>query len=139
MEKSIGMGGLSWLFRAVAGVIMLQTLYFKFTGAEESVYIFKTLGMEPWGRWGTGALELLAVALLVIPATVALGAALTVGLMSGAVLGHLTELGIEVQGDGGFLFQLALITLSSALILVYIHRRQLVEFVEAVRSHWASA
>lgn len=139
MDKSIEVGGLSWFFRAVAAVIMLQTLYFKFTGAEESVYIFKTLGMEPWGRWGTGVLELAAVVLLVIPATVALGAALTVGLMSGAVFGHLTELGIEVQGDGGFLFKLALITLTSALILLWIHRRQVAEFLEAVRARRAAA
>ncbi len=138
MERSIEVRGLSWFFRAVASVILAQTLFFKFTGAEESVYIFKTLGMEPWGRWGTGVAELVAVFLLLIPATVAFGAVLTIGLMSGAILGHLTELGIEVQGDGGFLFQLALITLVSSLVVLWMHRRQLVDFFETMRT-WRTA
>ena len=91
-----------------AAIILLQTLFFKFTGAPESVYIFTTLGMEPVGRIGSGVAELVAAVLLSIPAWSWLGAALGVGIMSGAILSHLTVLGIPVQGDGGLLFVLAL-------------------------------
>lgn len=115
----------SWTCQLVAAVILGQTLFFKFTGAPESRYIFTTLGVEPWGRLGTGALELVAVALLLYPRTPALGAVLALGLMSGAVLSHLTRLGIEVQGDGGLLFGLALTTLAAAVVVAVLRRREL--------------
>jgi uncharacterized membrane protein YphA (DoxX/SURF4 family) len=110
----------------VAAVIMLQTLYFKFTGAEESVYIFSTLGIEPWGRIGTGIVELIASLLLLIPATTAFGALLAVGVMSGALVSHLTKLGIVVQDDHGLLFTYALIVFASCIILLYFFRQQLI-------------
>jgi uncharacterized membrane protein YphA (DoxX/SURF4 family) len=113
----------SWVLRIIAAGILLQTLFFKFTGGEESVYIFTELGMEPWGRIGTGVAELIAAILLVLPPTVWFGAALTLGLMTGAIGGHLTKLGIDVQGDGGLLFTLAIMTLLSSVALVWIYRR----------------
>ncbi|MBM4187478.1 MAG: DoxX family protein [Gemmatimonadetes bacterium] len=115
----------SWICQIVAAVILGQTLYFKFTGAPESVYIFSTLGAEPWGRIGSGILELLAVALLLYPRTPAIGAALAVGLMVGAIGAHLTKLGIEVQGDRGTLFGLAVAVAISSLIVLAIRRREL--------------
>ncbi len=115
----------SWIAQLTAAVILGQTLYFKFTGAPESRFIFERLGVEPWGRLGTGGLELVAVILLLIPRTAAIGATLAVGLMAGALMGHLTKLGIEVQGDGGLLFKLAVVTLIAALIVLAIRRRQL--------------
>lgn len=105
-----------WIPRLVAAVIMLQTLYFKFSGAEESVYIFSQLGMEPWGRIGVGVMELIASLLILIPATVWLGALLAFGLMAGALGMHVTLLGIEVMNDGGYLFYLALIVSICAII-----------------------
>jgi hypothetical protein len=51
---------LSMAVRVIAAIILLQTLYFKFTGAEESIYIFTKVGMEPWGRIGSGVGELIA-------------------------------------------------------------------------------
>jgi len=109
----------SWLLQLVAAGILLQTLFFKFTGASESVYIFSTLGAEPWGRIGSGIVELIASILLFVPATTTIGAALALGVISGAIVSHLTILGIEVQGDGGLLFILALIVfVASAAILV---------------------
>jgi len=108
-----------WVLRLVTAGILLQTLFFKFTGAEESVYIFRTLGMEPWGRIGTGVMELVASGLLLAPGTVAYGALLAMGLMGGAIMSHLTVLGIEVRGDGGLLFALACIVfLASATLAV---------------------
>lgn len=98
-----------WIARWVAVIIMMQTLYFKFTGAEESVFIFTTIGMEPWGRIGVGVLELIASILILIPATVWVGSVLACGLMAGALGIHLTILGVEVKGDGGQLFAYALI------------------------------
>lgn len=119
------MKALSWILRLVAAVILLQTLFFKFTGAEESKYIFETLGMEPWGRIGSGVAELVAAVLLLVPATRAYGALLTLLLMLGAIGSHLTRLGIEVQGDGGLLFGLAITTFLAAALLVWIHRSEL--------------
>lgn len=107
-----------WVPRIVAAIIMLQTLYFKFTGAEESIYIFKTVGMEPWGRYGVGVLELIASVLILISATAWLGAGLALGLMVGAIGMHLTILGIEVKDDGGQLFlYAAIVTICSAIVL----------------------
>ncbi|KIC94863.1 DoxX family protein [Flavihumibacter solisilvae] len=114
-----------WILRLVAAVIMLQTLFFKFTGAPESIYIFTTLGMEPWGRIGTGVMELVASVLLVIPRTTALGAVMGLGLMSGALFFHLTKLGIVVQNDSGQLFIYALIVFICCLILAIAYRSQL--------------
>lgn len=109
----------SWLFQLIAAGILVQTLFFKFTGAEESIYIFSRLGAEPWGRLGTGVLELVASIMLLVPATIPVGATLAIGLMAGAIASHLTLLGIEVKGDGGLLFALAITTfLSSAIVLV---------------------
>lgn len=112
----------SWLLRLIAAIILLQTLYFKFTASPESVYIFTTVGMEPWGRIGSGIAELIAGILLLIPRTTWLGALLGLGVMSGAIFFHLTMLGIEVQGDGGQLFIYALIVFVSCAILFVIHR-----------------
>lgn len=107
-----------WSARLLAAIIMVQTLYFKFTASPESVFIFTTVGMEPWGRIGVGILEAVASALLLFTPTAWLGAGLALGLMAGAMGMHLTLLGIEVQGDGGYLFFLALtVALCSAIIL----------------------
>src|SRR4030095_15779857 len=91
----------SWILQVVVAAILLQTLFFKFTGAKESVYIFTTVGAEPWGRIGSGVMELIAAVMLVIPVLVPYGALLTLAAMSGALVSHLTILGIEVMGDGG--------------------------------------
>lgn len=122
---------LSWILRIVAAIIMLQTLYFKFTAAEESVYIFSTLHIEPWGRIGTGVMELVASVLILLPPTVIIGAILAIGIMAGAVVSHLFILGISVQNDGGLLFIYALIVLISSIILFWMHRQQLNNFLPA--------
>ncbi|MEY2629904.1 MAG: hypothetical protein RLZZ469_800 [Bacteroidota bacterium] len=114
-----------WIVKLTAVVILLQTLYFKFTAAEESVYIFQTLGIEPFGRIGSGVVELIASILILIPRTTLLGALLGLGTMLGAIFSHIFVLGIEVQNDGGTLFILAVITLLSCLILVYAARNKI--------------
>lgn len=125
MELTRGATLASWACQLTAAAILGQTLFFKFTGAPESRYIFSTLGIEPWGRIGTGVAELIAVALLLYPRTSVLGAVLAVGLMGGAIMGHLTKLGIEVQGDHGLLFKLAITVLVTSLVVVVIRRRDL--------------
>jgi len=98
---------------------MVQTLYFKFTGSSESVYIFKTIGMEPWGRFGIGILEMIAAVLLLFNKTAWLGGGLAFGLMIGAIGMHFTMLGISVQGDGGYLFFLAVaVAICSGYVLL---------------------
>lgn len=107
------------ILRLISAGILLQTLFFKFTGAPESVYIFSQLGVEPFGRWFAGLSELIAAGLLLAPSLYLLGALMAIGIMAGAILSHLAVLGIVVQNDGGLLFALALIvSLSSALIVV---------------------
>ena len=109
----------STALQLIAAGILLQTLFFKFTAAEESVYIFTTLGMEPWGRIGSGVAELIAAGLLLYPPTAAVGAALAMGVMSGAIVSHLTLLGVVVKDDGGLLFFLAItVFIASAAVLV---------------------
>jgi putative oxidoreductase len=115
----------SWLARVAVAVILLQTLFFKFTGAGESVYIFTAVGQEPWGRYGSGVVELIASVLLFVPSTVAIGAALTLGTISGAIFFHLTKLGIVVHDDGGLLFALALVVFVCSAFLLWLHRRTL--------------
>lgn len=108
----------SWTLQVIAAAILAQTLFFKFTGAEESVYIFSKLGAEPVGRLGTAFMEVIAVVLLLTPKTVVLGALLSLGIISGAIMSHLTILGISVKDDGGLLFGLALaVFLASAGVL----------------------
>lgn len=122
MKKSSAI--LVWILRLLAAIIMLQTLYFKFTASEESVYIFTTLHMEPWGRIGIGVMELLASVLILYPRTTAWGALLGMGLMAGALFSHLTQLGIEVMGDGGLLFTYACVVLVACFLLVLLYRKQ---------------
>ena len=112
-----------WMLRLLAAVIFLQTLYFKFTGHPQSVALFTQLGMEPWGRIGTGVLELIASILILYPRTTGWGAALGLGLMGGALFFHLTKLGIVFDGDA-VLFIYALITFVCCLILFIIYRKQ---------------
>ena len=116
---------LSAVLQLIAAAILLQTLFFKFTAAEESVYIFTTLGIEPWGRIGSGVMELAASALLLYPPTAAIGAVVAMGAMTGAILSHLTFLGIDVRGDGGLLFALALIVFGASAVILALRRVQL--------------
>lgn len=111
-----------WVARLAAAIIMLQTLYFKFTGQPESIYIFSTLGVEPWGRYGSGVVELIASMLILIRSTSWIGAGLGLGVMLGAIVSHLTVLGIDVQDDGGYLFVLALVVAVSCLTILFITR-----------------
>jgi hypothetical protein len=122
----------SWALQFAVAGILLQTLFFKFTGAEESVYIFSSIGkflgvagVEPWGRIGSGVLELTASILLLIPATTSLGAMITIGVMAGAIVSHLVILGIEVKGDGGLLFGLALAALTASVIVLVFRRTEI--------------
>lgn len=108
-----------WIVKLIAVIILVQTLFFKFTGAEESIYIFSKLGIEPFGRIGSGVVELIASILILIPRTTLLGALLGAGTMAGAIFSHFFVLGIVVKDDGGTLFSLAIITLLCCLILVY--------------------
>ncbi|TRX01130.1 DoxX family protein [Flavobacterium gawalongense] len=113
---------LSWVLRITVAVILSQTLYFKFTAAEESIYIFTALGVEPYGRIGTGILELITVILILIPRTTLFGALLGCGIMVGAIFSHLFVLGIEIENDGGTLFALANIILFSCLTLIFLNK-----------------
>ncbi len=119
-----------WAVRIVAAFILLQTLYFKFTAAEESVYIFTTLGMEPFGRIGSGIAELVASILILLPRTTLYGAIIGLGVMTGAIMSHLLVLGIEVQNDGGTLFILGLITFLCCALLIFVNRNRIPDLLK---------
>ncbi len=123
------------VLRIVAAIILLQTLYFKFTGHPESVELFTKLGVEPWGRIGTGVIELIASVLLLIPSTVFIGAFLGFGLMSGAILSHFTVIGIESKGDGGQLFMLAIVVWICCAVIMLLYKHQAILFLNRVRKN----
>lgn len=125
MIKSI----FTWVLRILAVVILLQTLYFKFTAHPQSVKLFTTLGMEPWGRIGTGVFELIASILILIPRTTLLGALMGLGLMAGAIFFHLTKLGVIFDGDAG-LFTYAVITFVCCLALIIIYRKNVPQLLK---------
>lgn len=114
------------IIRVVPAIILLQTLFYKFSGAEESVYIFSKIGLEPYGRIGIGIAELIAAALILIPKTSVYGAIISLGLMLGALQFHITTLGIEVLNDGGKLFILALLVLIFSATIVWIEKNKLI-------------
>jgi uncharacterized membrane protein YphA (DoxX/SURF4 family) len=117
-----------WVLRLLASGIMLMTLYYKFTGHEQSVRLFTQLGMEPWGRIGTGVLELVASLLILYPRTTGPGAALGAGLMAGAIFFHATKLGLKFDGDY-LLFAYALTAFLSCILLLLVFRQQLFSLV----------
>ena len=121
-----------WVLRILTAIIMLQTLYFKFTASDESVYIFTKLGVEPWGRIGTGIVELIASILILIPKTTFIGSLLAIGLMIGAIGAHLTKIGLVVKNDGGLLFTYALIVLIASLILAIVYREDGSSFLRKI-------
>ena len=130
---------ITWICRIVAAIILLQTLFFKFTAAPESVYIFTKLGeflhtylpivpvntAEQWGRIGSGVMELIAAIFLLTPRFVWAGTLLAIAATAGAIASHLTFLGIEVQGDKGLLFGLAITVVVTSAIALYVHRKQI--------------
>ena len=125
---------LLWAARLAAAIIMLQTLYFKFLGEPESIYIFSTLGVEPWGRIGSGVIELIASVLILMPRTSWIGAGIGLGVMAGAILAHLTILGVAVQGDGGYLFFLAVAVAVSCSLILFLTRAQWVPVLTGLLS-----
>ena len=137
----------SWICRIAAAFLMGMTLYFKFMGAELPVAIFATLGVDPWGRYVIGVLELFAILMLIFPKTVSIGAVLTIGLMGGAILSHVTVLGISLEGikenlpeasmdqvPDPSLFAFAWVTLLCAVILLVIHKDQLNRIIKRERA-----
>jgi len=116
---------LSWFFQIVAAAILFQTLFFKFSGAPESKFIFATFGVEPWGRIAAGLVELVAGVMLLIPRTTIYGAALAAMTMVGAISAHLTKLGLIVQDDGGLLFVLAVTVLVSSCLILSFRRAEI--------------
>ena len=119
-----------WIVKLIAVAILVQTLYFKFTAAEESVYIFTTLGIEPYGRIGSGVVELIASIFILMPRTTLLGALMGLGTMAGALVSHLLFLGIEIKNDGGTLFILAIITFLCCAILVYNQKNKIPDLLK---------
>jgi putative oxidoreductase len=135
MEQSKALVVTSWALRIIVAAILLQTLFFKFSAAKESVYIFSTLGAEPWGRIASGIFELAASALLLIPATVTLGALMATAATGSAILLHLTRLGVALTavGDNGELFALAIVVTACSIAILFLHRQELVKLAQLAR------
>jgi uncharacterized membrane protein YphA (DoxX/SURF4 family) len=114
-----------FILRLVVAIILIQTLRYKFTGHPDSIYIFRTIGLEPYGRIAIGVVELIAAILILIPRTIWLGALLTVGVLSGAIFFHLTVLGVEINEDGGTLFFMAVLTCLLGILALWRERKAL--------------
>jgi putative oxidoreductase len=127
MEHSKAFVLSSWALRLIVAVILLQTLFFKFSAAKESVYIFSTLGMEPWGRIGSGIFELVASILLLVPSTLTVGAAMALAATGSAIFFHIARLGIALRpvGDHGELFALAIVVTVCSFGVLLLHRQEL--------------
>jgi uncharacterized membrane protein YphA (DoxX/SURF4 family) len=123
--------------RLIAAAILMQTLFFKFTGAPESKYIFTTLGIEPWGRWFAKASELVASILLLVPMTQIFGALMAIGIMLGALLSHVFVLGLGVQDDGGLLFSLACVVLICSVLVVFLRREEISVLISKTKQRFA--
>lgn len=119
----------TWVCALIAAGIMIETLFFKFTGAPESKYIFSKMGTEPWMRWVQGIWELLASIGLLLPALRWAGGILTTGAMAAAILSHMTWLGYSIQGDHGLLFGMALVTFACGVTVLWIHRHRIPGYV----------
>lgn len=125
---------ISWLLRLVVAITLLQTLYFKFTAHPDSVHIFSALGMEPYGRIAVGIIELIVSILILIPGTKVYGMLGSLGVIIGAVFSHLLVLGINVEGDGGDLFGLAILVLVSSLIFLILHKKEVIAIFHKILS-----
>ncbi|MFN8326607.1 MAG: DoxX family protein [Flavobacteriaceae bacterium] len=121
---------ISLILRLIVAIILLQTLYFKFTAHPDSVHIFSALGVEPWGRIGLGIVELITAILILIPKTKIIGMVTSLGIILGAVFSHILVLGINVSNDRGALFTLAIIVLLACTIFLIMHKNKLISLIQ---------
>lgn len=124
---------ISWVLRLTVAVILLQTLYFKFTAHPDSVHIFSALKIEPWGRIGLGIIELITAMLILFPKTKVIGMTTSLGIILGAVFSHILVLGINVSNDGGGLFTLAIIVLIASSTFLIIHKNELISLLKNLK------
>lgn len=108
-----------WIPRLAAAAILIPVAYGKLTASPSEVALFMSLGMEPQGRIIIGMVELTAGALLLSPQA-ASGALLAVSVMCGAIIAHVTVLGIDLRHAW-----LLLTVLLSSLIVLYVNRGDL--------------
>lgn len=124
---------ISWILRLTVAIILLQTLFFKFTAHPDSVHIFSALGVEPWGRIGVGIIELITAVLILIPRTQIFGMLNSLGIIIGAVFSHMLVLGVNVKNDGGGLFTLAIIVLIASSTFLIINKNELISLIKSVK------
>jgi putative oxidoreductase len=124
---------ISWVLRLTVAIILLQTLYFKFTAHPDSVHIFSALGAEPWGRIGLGIVELITAILILTPKTKIIGMINSLGIILGAVFSHLLVLGVNVGNDGGSLFTLAIIVFIASTLFLIIHKTEVLTLIKSIK------
>jgi putative oxidoreductase len=124
---------ISWILRLTVAIILIQTLYFKFSAHPDSVYIFSNLGVEPWGRILLGIIELITAILIIIPKSKIIGMVTSLGIIIGAIFSHILVLGINVSNDGGGLFTLAIIVLISSVVFLIMHQQELTALAHKVK------
>ena len=124
---------ISWALRLTVAIILLQTLYFKFTAHPDSVHIFSALGIEPWGRIGLGIVELITALLILTPKTKIIGMINSLGIIIGAVFSHLLVLGVTVGNDGGSLFTLAIIVYIASTLFLILHKSEVLILLKRLK------
>ena len=111
---------IAWCFQLIIAGIFIPIGILKFMNNPADLEIFSQLGMEPAGRYIIGVLEILAGLMVLTNAVAAMGAFLGVGVMLGAMLAHMTVLGIDQTH-----FILLFIVFLSCCIVSFIRRKQL--------------
>jgi len=117
-EKTI-----SWIFQIIAAIILGSAGFSKLSGNEMSAFVFSELGIEET-RLIIGVIETLAAFLLITKAPY-LGAILGFGTMIGAIIAHVSVLGMEIQNDGGTLVMLLAVLVVATIVIMWIWRRSL--------------
>ncbi|WP_425389463.1 DoxX family protein [Ekhidna sp.] len=112
--------------RLIVAIILAQTLPFKFSGSEESVWIFEQIGWEPWGRYLIASIETVSTIFLLTNYYI-IGAIISLSIISAANFLHFTKLGFIVNDDGGTLFILSIIVIFCSLWIVLYWNMQRVE------------
>lgn len=114
---------ISIVFQIIAALILANAAFGKFSGNEMSVHVFHELNILET-RIVIGIIEVLA-ALLLLSKIPQYGALLGFGTMLGALIAHVSILGMEIHGDGGQMVMMMAVVLLSSIIVMWINRRRM--------------
>lgn len=110
--------------QGIAAMLLLMAAGMKFMGDPGSVEIFTRLGMDPGGRYLIAVIELIA-AMLLLSSFAALGSVVATAVMCGAIIAHVTKLGLVVNNDGGRLIGMLVVVLVCVSYVLVSRRKEI--------------